>query len=321
MKVRTWNFVAVALLASSLAVQVTAQDAARVRDVCLVAGGSVTPCGEAAVAARALLADVGLLAGLGSEVPGAASTLGRRIGSTPRIGVSFQFGGLRLGTLDVLDSGAGPVPEASLFVSTVQGSVAVGVLDGFSLLPTVGGFLSVDLVGRVGLLLLPGSEGFQGNGSSLTLGARVGILRESFTLPGLSLSISRRFVGKVRFGNAGTGDPGQIDLDPSITSFRATVGKDLLSVGVMAGVGWDDYSSSTDMQVSNGFSSLVPVVSSLDVGRRIYFVGASMNFLVIQFSAEGGWAQGFKPLSGMLGSPFDPTSSTVFGSLALRLTL
>lgn len=309
------------VLAAGLPRHVAAQDATRVRDVCLVAGGAVTPCGEAAVAARALLADLGLLAGLGSEVPGAASTLGRRIGSTPRIGVSVQFGGMWVGTPDILDSGGSPVPEASFFVPTVQGTVAVGVLDGFSVLPTVGGFLSLDLVGRVGLLLLPDPEGFQGDAGSLTLGARVGILRESFTLPGLSLSISRRFVGDVQFGSAGTGDPGEINLDPAVTSFRATVGKDLFSVGVMAGVGWDDYSSSMDMQVSNGASALVPVVSSLDLGRRLYFLGASMNFLVIQISAEAGWAEGFDPLSGMLGSPFDPTSSAVFGSLALRLTL
>src|SRR5690606_11847490 len=70
-----------------------AQAPASVRAVCVEAGGSWDRCTDAAVAARALMADAGLVAGLGSEIAGSASTLGRRIGSRPRLAWSLRVSG------------------------------------------------------------------------------------------------------------------------------------------------------------------------------------------------------------------------------------
>jgi hypothetical protein len=46
-----------------------------------------------------------------------------------------------------------------------------------------------------------------------------------------------------------------------------------------------------------------------------------MNFLVLQLSAEAGWARGFAPVTGYRGTPFDAGRATAFGSLAFRLTM
>jgi hypothetical protein len=183
-------------------------------------------CALAAGVARDLMGDVSLLAGGGSEVPGQSTTLGRRIGGSPRFAVSLGAGGQSVVVPELGASGGG---EASPFLPVVQVGLGLGLFDGFSLLPTVGGFLSVDLVGQASFLFFPEAEGFDGRVDVLSIGARVGLLRESFTLPGVTVSVSRRLSGSLGFGDTAAGDAGQVALDPSITSLRATVGKDLFA--------------------------------------------------------------------------------------------
>jgi hypothetical protein len=46
-----------------------------------------------------------------------------------------------------------------------------------------------------------------------------------------------------------------------------------------------------------------------------------MTFLAFQLSAEAGWADGFDPRLPLTdGGGFDPSGSSSFGSVALRLT-
>ncbi|MCG6956216.1 MAG: hypothetical protein LJF04_09510, partial [Gemmatimonadetes bacterium] len=52
---------------------------------CTASGGTAAQCTELAITARSLQGHVGLMAGLGSEIPGSAGTLGRRLGTTPHI--------------------------------------------------------------------------------------------------------------------------------------------------------------------------------------------------------------------------------------------
>src|SRR5207253_5684532 len=77
-----------------------------------------------------------------------------------------------------------------------------GVFTGFGLLPTVGGFLSLDLLGSAGILPAPTSKGFSGSARSYAGGARLGILRESFTAPGISGSVMYRRIEHITYGDA-----------------------------------------------------------------------------------------------------------------------
>ena len=96
---------------------------------------------------------------------------------------------------------------------------------------------------------------------------------------------------------------------------RSTVGKDLFAVGVMAGVGYDWFGGAAILRVPESAA-----VEDFEARRTVVFGGASMNFLVVQLSAEAGVTRGFQPVAGYVG-PFDPRGSTFFGSLAFRLTL
>ncbi|MEJ2203805.1 MAG: hypothetical protein P8170_06820 [Gemmatimonadota bacterium] len=296
-----------------------AQDLHDLMDQCVASGNPQLECAELAVTARAIQGQVGFLSGLGSEVSGIASTLGRRLGSTPRVSVGARAAFMSVGLPDLADPNGAPSRKATFVVPVAHAGLAVGVFDGFSLAPTVGGFLSVDLLAQASATFLPEGEGFDGRASAFSFGARVGILRESFTLPGVSLSVSRRSVGTIRYGTVG-GPGGAVEVDPSVTSIRATVGKDLIAVGLLAGAGWDRYSGSATLYPS-GLQGPGAVTESFHHSRGMVFGGAALNFLVLQLSAEVGWVRGFAPARGYARRPFDPTKGSFYTSLAARLTI
>ncbi len=298
------------------------QDVDRLAARCLVvASASATPCLEGAIAAQALLAQTGLLAGLGSEVAGSPSTLGRRVGSSPRIALSLRAGGLEARLPDITDRQNTPSREAVFFLPTVHGSVALGVFDGFRLRPTVGGFLSLDLLAQTSVIFFPEGRGFAGNVSALSVGLRVGVIRETFTLPGVTLSVSRRLLGVVRMADVPLGDPTQVEIAPTVSAYRLAVGKDLFAVGLLLGAGWDVYSTDARITVADDLRGIVTVEDSLKAQRALFFGSASWSLLVLQLSAELGWAHGVSSPAGYSGADFDPARGSWFGSLAARLTL
>ncbi len=273
----------------------------------------------AAGAGGDLMGHVAILAGAGSEVPAASSTLGRRLGGIPRMAPWIAVGGARVEVPDFGD--ASGRAEQGHFVPSIDAGLALGIFDGFQLLPTVGGALSLDVVGRASFLFFSDKNGFDGRVNVLSLGARVGILQESFTLPGVSVSVTRRFAGILRYGDTGLGSPAQVELDPAVTSVKATVGKDLFAFGVMAGVGWDDYSAETSLVASDGAGGFVSTDGSLDASRRTYFAGLSRQISVVSWvSAEVGWVNGLDPVS-VSGTTSPEPGSTLYARLALLLKL
>lgn len=274
---------------------------------------------EPEVVARSLQAQLGLMSGLGAEVAGSAGTLGRRLGTSPRFALSVRAAFANPGVPDLSDPEGAPSRESSYILPAVHAGVAAGLFDGFSVLPTVGGLFSIDLLAAGSLIMLPSSEGFDGTVSGVTLGARVGLLRESFTLPGVAVSVSRRWLGQATYAPGGASRR-SVTVDPSVTAVRATVGKDLLAFGVLAGAGWDRYRGTWAAAGDNGVSAGGPT-TPLSQDRMIWFGGLSKNFLILQISGEAGWAAGFDPVPGYLGAPHDVTSGTFFGSLAFRLTI
>jgi hypothetical protein len=314
-----WWTLAATLMLASRAAPAAGQEAQTIAIRCdAESGGDPTLCALAIGGGRDLMADVAVLGGPGAEVPGQGSALGRRIGGSPRFAGWIRGGGH---SVVVPDLAGGTPGEESSFVPALHGGLGLGLFDGFSVLPTVGGVLSLDVVGQGSLLFLPEDRGFDGRSEVFSLGARVGILRESFTLPGLTLSVARRLSGSVRLGSSAAGDAAQVVVDPSVTSVRATVAKDLFAFGVLFGVGWDDLSADMTATVGDGTGGSVTVASDLDASRTLFFMGLSRQIGVLSWiSAELGWAPGFDPVE--MGSASSPDrGSTLFGSLALVLKI
>lgn len=278
-------------------------------------------CLEGALALQAARGGVGLAAAsLGAPVPGSVSTLGRRLGSSPRLALSVRGG---FAHADMPDPRAGGMDKRTFSVFPVEVGVTVGVLNGFALLPTVGGIFSLDLLGSATLVGLSDSAGFDGSIEGLGYGVRLGLLRESFTLPGVSVSVVRRSMTQASWGRADA-DRVSLTFKPTVTSVRAVGGKDLLAVGVLGGWGWERYSGSTTLSVRQAIGGLVRTGQASSGGftsdRQLYFGGLSYTFLVLQVSAEVGYATGWADTLGRTAGGNDPTKGSVFGSVASRLT-
>ena len=263
----------------------------------------------------------------GNPLAGSASTLGMRVGSVPRIAAEARVTAVkadlppieRIGSNDEIDAA---VPAINL-------DATIGLFDGFSVLPTVGGFLSVDLLASLGFVPLPESEGFNKNASSWAVGARLGLLRESFTAPGVSLSLMYRGVGDVDFGdsNLQTRDAFFRTSNFSVLSLRGVVGKRILFLGASAGIGWDRYKSDVDFGVANpsliGPANFAFTEDGFDNTRVVYFGALQYTVLVLSLNLEGGYQAGGDTFTAPLpaGQSSTTQNKAAFLSFAIRLTI
>ncbi len=289
------------------------------------AGGSpslLAACQNAVLTAQALRGGIAITDAVGDALPGASSTIGRRLGASPRLSVAFRLSLALFDVPDVLDSGPLSLGESTIEAFGVRGTAAVGILDGFSLVPTVGGILSFDLVGSVNLLFLQDGDGFSKDEKLVSIGGRLGLLRESFTMPGVTVSLIQQYGERFTWGGI-TSSGTQVDADVSSTALRAAIGKDLFTMAFLAGVGWDWQKGELGVRVHDperpGEQGMADA-DDLTTRRTVYYAGVSMTRLVFQFSVEAGWAGGYDDLPGYPGD-YDPGGITPFVNLALRLTL
>lgn len=286
-------------------------------------GGFSGRCHVAALALDAALGGVATAGATGSEVPGSASTMGYRLRSVPRIALSAKTGVTRYSMPDILQGFSVPSRDRTLTIPTVQFSGVMGVLNGFSPIPTVGGVLSLDLTASLQHLFTPEDDGFREGLWGWGVGARLGLLRESFTLPGVSVSLAHRWMGSAAYGVQEVEIPARLKFQNRVTSLRGVVGKDILGFGFLAGAGWDRVSADGTLAIR--LAPLGPEVQASGSGlvseRLTYFAGVSRTFLVLQLSGEFGWSESFDPeLPLVPGGDAYPSARAVYGSLALRLT-
>ena len=318
-----WVFAVIAGLLGGGAPRADAQDLAPLVAAC--AGTSSTliaPCQSTILAAQAIRGGISIADATGSELAGTSSTLGRRLGSTPRVSLAARFKVAVFDVPDIIGSGAALPSQTSVAAYSVKATAAVGVLDGFSLMPSVGGFLSLDLLGSLNLVFLQEDDGFTEHEGLISIGGRLGLFRESFTMPGLTVSLMQHYGEDLAWGEVSTSGA-SLTTDITTTSLRATVGKDLFAMALLAGVGLDWQKGDFGVRVADpgvpGAEGLL-VGEGMSTRRPVYYVGASLTRLIFQMSLEAGWAGGFEPLAGYQGE-YDPEGITPFANLAFRLTL
>lgn len=282
-------------------------------------------CQDLALAGVAVQRAVGLTSTLGSDIPGTPSTLGLRLGSTPRIGLSLSTLLVRTDLPHVAAADVvGPTGRRTVSLVGLRAGAAVGIVDGLQLAPTVGGVFSIDGLATYSLTRLPRGAGFDRNATGFGLGARVGIFRESFTLPGVSVSVMRHWLRSVRLGSIDAGSRGEVDADAAVTAVRATVGKNLFAVGLMAGAGWERYTGDVAVAASvpgaSGGTITGSAAGSISTDRRLYFVAGWFNFLISQISFEAGMAEGFDDPFGAARA-FEASDRSLFFSLGFRVTI
>lgn len=290
---------------------------------------SVDP-GCAATARSVVLAQPRLLlaAGGGNPVPGTASTLGVRIGTSPRWSVSFRTTGTRVRALSGVESileGSGRSTAIGLGTD-----VAVGLFRGFTLAPTVGGVGSIDLLGSAGVVFPGGdfgrarSGGAEGSTRPFTwsLGLRAGLFRESFTLPGVSLAGTYRSVGRVSHGDPDPiGSQAYWSADLSALGARLVASKNVLGVGLGIGAGMDRVNGDARIRYPSGASELRDL--ELEQDRTLVFGSVSYTRVVLHGVVEVGWQDAHDDTASYLDPTLDAEGGDggVYGSVALRLSI
>lgn len=319
------------------------------RDVCIGVAQAVT----------SVQPQLGILLSGGNPTLGSVSGAGLSLGGSPGSGLSGKVNFVPIRMPDVLDrdaDGSGLESERTVYAPAASATLSVNVFRGADLAPTVGGIGAVDLLGSVTWLPLRAldisSFRLESNEFTFGVGARLGVLRESFTLPGASVSLMYRRVSELGYGSVcrapvtgatdsgegyrfvsgicgSAGDPGEFVLDLTSLGARGVLGKQLGQLGLAAGVGYDHLESDLGIGFRApagtvaGTAGYVARATDLDVANERWsaFGSASFTTLVTTFALELGWMQGGEALPGYpAGSDFDPERGTLFGSLGVRLS-
>lgn len=302
-------------------------------------------CVIVAQAVDAAQPQLGILMAGGNPTLGTASTGGVRLGLIPRVSLTGRLNVVGARLPDIREEADGQTDKFTVPAPAVGANLSVGLTQGFSVAPMIGGFGAIDLLGSVSVLPLSLlGDDFGDNAFSWGAGARVGLMRESFVTPGVSVSLMYRSLGDVSFGEvcpgsevpAGDnrsvcstdGDFGEIEFGLDNWSARAAVSKRLLGLGLTAGVGYDKFETSADFAVR---APGPPVGNeqvyrfndvSVDNDRWSAFIDGSFTILFGSVVAELGWMQGSDPIQGFPStSDFDPKEGTFFGSIGARLSL
>ena len=179
---------------------------------------------------------------------------------------------------------------------------------------------------------------------------RLGLLRETARVPGVTVSVMYRSMGEVQFGNVcegsetadpnpgappGTtlcnvdGDVGQARVGLTGWNTRAMLSRRVLGVGLTLGAGYDRYVDDFDVAVlgqrgtpANRARVYRGRTTELRSDRWSGFLGASYVLRYGTLVAEVGWMQGGERVTGFPAeSDFDPAAGTVFASFGGRYTM
>ena len=316
---RIW--LASTIMAAILPSTAVAQD--RVLQQCAAAVTIRAYCNSIVHAMEIVQPRIGLAAAGGNPVPGASSTLGMKLGAVPRISIGGRFTTVTY-EIPAIDT-PGSTNDIDARSNAFQFDASVGIYSGLSLLPTVGGFASLDLVGTFGRVSMPDDHGFTDDVTNWGIGARLGLLRESFTAPGVSVTGMYRGLGEMRYDDPGNPDDVSFELSGTrVLSLRGVVGKRLLAVGAMAGVGYDRVTSDARFDIR---TTVPPITSFTEDGfkssRTNLFGSVQWTLLILSAVAEAGWQLGGDAFTAPLpaGHESGTDRKSFFASIALRLSI
>jgi hypothetical protein len=313
---------------------------------------------QAVVSAQPTL---GILLAGGNPTLGGAGAGGFRLGIIPRVSAGVRMNVVPMRLPDILaEQIPGQVGNLTQRfgapVPAFSGDVSISLLPGMSIAPGLGGIGAVSLLGSATYmpLHLLASRGFDRSDLGYGLGARLHLISESFIAPVVSVSLMRKRMSEVAFGDVcpqgtllvtlpgstpqqqvsacpGPGDAGEFAVDLVDWSGRLVAGKSLFGIGAAVGIGHDRYGS----DISLGFRGrdVVPGTGAAPVfivpdarltsTRWTGFGNLAFSFLVAAAVVEAGWQQGTPPITGFrnIGSDFDPRGGAWYGSVGARLSL
>ncbi|HEU5170262.1 MAG TPA: hypothetical protein VFU46_06980 [Gemmatimonadales bacterium] len=279
-------------------------------------------CNAAVDGTRAFHPVVGLLTSGGNPVLGRQGSLG----GLGRFAITGRVNATEVVLPDLAYDGSTAVvgKDEELFFPSPLLEAAVGVLGGSSA-------VGLDLLGSAQLLPTDIVNGLEVDSSatsigSVALGFGVGgrvSLFDGGTLPALSVSLMRRSVPRVRYGDVNAGDDYAYAADVQAWNLRASVGKRLSVLALAAGLGQDWYDGEANIRFRDPFSGLpaAPIDLDLSTSRTMGFVNAGLDFSYVRIVAEAGYQFGKDQGIATVFQDFDPASGRFFAAAGLTLGL
>jgi hypothetical protein len=280
-------------------------------------------CAAAVDGTRAFHPIVGVLISGGNPTIGTAGTLG----GLGHASLTLRANAVELVLPDLSYNGSSTTVPAGnkLFAPAPLVEGSLGLYKG---MPT--GLLAVDFLGSAQLLPtnqidnLVVESGARKLGSialGLGYGARIGILREMGPLPAVSFSIMRRDIPRITYGDISAGDSYSYGVDLHATNLRLVASKQLLILGLAAGLGWDKYTGDAVIRFRDPIT-LTPqpdVPFELSSSRGLAFVNAGLNLSMLRLTGEVGYQTGKDQNLSTSFEDFDTTKGKFFAGLGLRL--
>ena len=282
-------------------------------------------CHAAVDGTRAFHPVAGLLVSGGNPLLGSGGALG----GLGHFAVTVRVNATRLVLPDVNYDGSTPTVRAtdSLFAPAPLVEGAVGLFKGLR-----GGLLALDLLASAQLLpttqirnltIEPGARRIGSVALGLGFGGRLGLVGESRSLPGISVSVMRRDIPQLRYGNVFAGDAYSYGVDVHATNLRLTIGKKLSVLALAAGIGWDKYTGNAAVNFRDPGTGLPapPITIALDNSRTMAFADVGLDFRMIKLVAEAGYQAGKDQQLVTTFEGFDPTKGRFFAGAGLRVGL
>lgn len=301
-----------------------ASTAAAQNDDCSIYFGQArNVCNAAVDGTRVLHPIAGLLVSGGNPVVGTAQSLG----GFPHFFIGARVNLAKVGLPDLTYDGSSttvPLDDEVIFPSpVVEGGL--GIWKGLR-----NGLLAVDALGSAQLLPtsqvdnLTVDEDARNIGDialGLGYGARVGILQGTFPVPSVSVSVMKRTIPRIQYGDIT--DPAQdydYAIDLQATNIRVTASTKVIFINLAAGLGWDKYTGDATINFREPLTGIPqpPIGIELDNSRTMMFLDAMLDFPMFKIAGEIGYQAGKDQDLPTEFEGIDDTKGKVFGSVGVR---
>jgi hypothetical protein len=312
------------LVAGLSAVALVAPALAQTPECSAYTGNAERVCAAAVDGTRAFHPVFGMLVSGGNPTIGSAATLG----GLGHASLTVRANAVNLVLPDLAYSGGSTTVPAGekLFLPAPLVEGALGIYGGMGR-----GLLAVDLLGSAQILptdqidnVTVDSEARRIGTVALGIGygARVGLLRGLGPLPDLSVSVMRRDIPQITYGDVPGGDRFSYGVDLHATNIRVVASKQVAVLDLAAGLGWDKYTGDAIIQFRDPITSAIQpdIPVELSNSRVLGFLNAGLSLSKVRLTGEVGYQGGKDQELSTDFEDFDTTKGKFFAGLGLRLS-
>ncbi len=279
-------------------------------------------CNAAVDGARAFHPIVGFLTSGGNPVLGRAGSLG----GPARFAITARVNGTKVVLPDLdYDGSTGVVAkDDEIFFPSPLVEAAAGLVGG-------GGLVGLDLLGSAQLLPTSVVDGLEVDPDATSIGsvalgfgfgARLSLFGAAGPLPGVSVSLMRRSVPRVQYGDLALGNDYWFAARVQAWNLRAVAGKRFSMLALAVGLGHDWYEGDASIRFRDPLTSAVaPIDLELSTSRSMGFVNLGLDFRYVRLVGEAGYQLGKDQDIGTVFQDLDPASGRFFAAAGLQFGL